>query len=465
MVYRCCMTTLAPIDTSCSLSEVTVRLVTNLEIARWQSLMDQHHYLGFRGFVGERIYQVAEWQGRWVALIGWTAAAYRCRARDSWIGWSDDQRRRRLRFVANNARFLILPDAHVPHLGSRVLGLAMRRLSSDWQAIHGHPVVLAETFIDPSRFRGTVYWAANWQDVGTTLGFGRHHGTYQWHGQVKRVALRCLVPPARAWLTTAWDVAAFISGGPSIVLSAQSLTTGPQSLMARLNTLVDVRKPRGVRHPYGTVLTIALAAIAAGCTSLLAIGEWAGGLTQEQLATLHAARFKGRYIPPSESAIRRALQRSDAEALDRTLEQWMAEQGIPNAIACDGKTVRGSGNATTKPRHLVSAVIHGTTRVVAQTAVDEKSNEIPAMRTLLDPVQLAGTLITADAMHTQRDFATYVVEEKKADYLLIAKGNQPTLEADIRTLDAEDFSPSGRNVGQGPRSPGASAHPDQYRPQ
>jgi len=458
------MTTVST-DTSFPLAEVTVRLVTGHEVARWQALMDQYHYLGFPGFVGERLYQVAEWQGRWLALIGWTAAAYRCRARDTWIGWTDDQRRRRLRFVANNARFLILPDAHAPHLGSRVLGLAMRRLRRDWQAIHGHPIVLAETFIDPSRFRGTVYWAANWQDVGTTLGFGRHHGTYQWHGQVKRVALRPLVPQAQAWLTAAWDVAAFITGGSQIMLSTESLATGPRSLMARLSTLPDVRKPRGVRHPYGTVLTIALAAIAAGCSSLLAIGEWASGLTQEQLATLHAARFKGRYIPPSESAIRRALQRSHAEVLDRLLEEWMAEQGTPAAIACDGKTVRGSGNATTKPRHLVSAVIHGTTRVIAQTAVDEKSNEIPAVHTLLKSIDLAGTLVTADAMHTQRDFATFVVEEKHADYLLIAKGNQPTLEADIRALAPEDFSPSGRNVGQGPRSHGAPSHPNQHRPQ
>jgi hypothetical protein len=217
--------------------------------------------------------------------------------------------------------------------------------------------------------------------------------------------------------------------------------------MARLATLPDVRKPRGVRHSYVTVLTITLAAIAAGCTSLLAIGEWASGLTQEQLATLHAARFKGRYIPPSESAIRRTLQRSDAEALDGILQDWMAEQGVPDAIACDGKTARGSGNATTKARHLVSAVVHGTTRVIAQTAVDEKSNEIPAMYPLLDSLDLTGTLVTADAMHTQRELATYLVEEKHADYLLIAKGNQPKLPADIQALSPEDFSPSGRNMG------------------
>jgi len=277
---------------------VRVRRITRDEVARWQALVATYHYLGFPGFVGERVYQVAEWQARWLALIGWTAAAYRCRARDRWIGWSDAQRQHRLRFVANNARFLILPDAHVLHLGSRVLGLALRRLRADWQAVHGHPVVLAETFIDPSRFRGTVYWAANWQDVGTTLGFGRHHGTYIWHGHVKRVALRPLVPQAQAWLSAPWDVAAFIAEEGPRMISLRSVVSGRRSLMERLAAVPDVRKPRGVRHPYVTVLTIALAAIAAGCTSLLAIGEWASHLTQEQLATLQAARFKGSMCRP-----------------------------------------------------------------------------------------------------------------------------------------------------------------------
>ena len=176
--------------------------------------------------------------------------------------------------------------------------------------------------------------------------------------------------------------------------------------MARLAVLPDVRKPRGVRHAYITILTIALAAIAAGCTSLLAIGEWAATLTQDQLATLQAARWKGRYVPPSEAAIRRTLQRSDAEALDRILTEWMSEQGVPDAVAFDGKTVRGSRSETAKARHLVSAVVHGTTRVLAQTEVDEKSNAIPAAYPLLDSLDLQGALVTGDAMHTPPDLAT-----------------------------------------------------------
>ena len=430
------------------LAQVTVRLVRRDEVARWQTLMARHHYLGFPGFVGERLYQVAEWQGRWLALIGWTAAAYRCRARDAWIGWTPEQRRRRLRFVANNARFLILPDAHQSNLGSRVLGLATRRLAADWQAVHGHPVVLAETFIDPARFRGTVYRAANWSVVGRTLGFGRHHGTYQWHGQPKWVAVRPLDRGARRGLTAVWDDPVLKKGGGhTMALGTPALVTAPNSLYQRLGTLPDARKPRGIRHSYQTILTLALAAVATGVTSLLAIGQWAADLTQEQLAIVGASRFKGRYVPPSESAIRRTLQRSDAAALDAILEEWMADFGFGDAVAFDGKTVRGSGSDTQGPRHLVAAVVHGTTRVVAQQEVASKTNEIPVAHDLLAPLELKGNMVTADAMHTQTKLADYLVTEKHADYLLVAKDNQPTLANAIRALAPEDFSPSGGNLG------------------
>ncbi len=140
----------------------------------------------------------------------------------------------------------------------------------------------------------------------------------------------------------------------------------------------------------------------------------------------------------------------------------MAEQGIPEAIACDGKTVRGSCSASTKPRHLVSAVIHGTTRMIAHTGVDEKSNEMPAIHTLLDSLDVIGTSITADAMHTQRHLYG---REETGGLPLDCKGNQPTLEQAIGTLSSEDFSPSGRNVGQRTRPSETSSPPSQYRPQ
>ena len=118
-----------------------------------------------------------------------TRSALHCAARERWIGWSSLQRRARLFLVVGNTRFLILPQASGQRcLASRVLGLSLRRLARDWQALHGHPIVLAESFVDPARFAGTCYRAANWIEVGLTRGYGRARGTlnYVRHGAPKR---------------------------------------------------------------------------------------------------------------------------------------------------------------------------------------------------------------------------------------------------------------------------------------
>ncbi len=118
--------------------------------------MERHHYLGFRGLVGGGVRQVAEApDGRWLALLGWHAGSFKVGVRDRFIGWTREQQFRRLRLVANNTRFLVLPGFRIPNLASRVLGLALRRLSCDMEAQVGHPVLLAETFVDPSRYAGT----------------------------------------------------------------------------------------------------------------------------------------------------------------------------------------------------------------------------------------------------------------------------------------------------------------------
>jgi hypothetical protein len=129
------------------------------------------HYLGFGGAVGENLqYVVRDAQGRPLACLVFGAAAWKCQARDRFIGWTSGQRQNHLGLVANNTRFLILPWVKVPDLGSWILGQVAGRIGRDWQAKYGHPVVLLETFVERERFRGTVYRAANWQPVGTTAG-------------------------------------------------------------------------------------------------------------------------------------------------------------------------------------------------------------------------------------------------------------------------------------------------------
>src|SRR5512136_427585 len=116
------------------LQQITVRLIRPEEQGRWDQLVSQHHYLKNAKLVGERLCYVVQHQDQWLALLGWSAAAYHIRARDQWIGWNDNQRRARLHLVANNARFCLLTQpGQYPNLASRALALNLARLPQDWQ--------------------------------------------------------------------------------------------------------------------------------------------------------------------------------------------------------------------------------------------------------------------------------------------------------------------------------------------
>ena len=169
----------APSRATPVLREVTVRLARPDERRRWDDLMDERHYLGFKQFAGRGLRYVAEWNGRWLALPGWQTGVFSCAPRDKWLGWHRAVQYRRLHLVANNTRFLVLPDGEgVPDLASCVPGVNLRRLSGDWERSWVHPAVLAETFVEPSRFRGTCYRAANWIKPGPSKGCARSNGRF-----------------------------------------------------------------------------------------------------------------------------------------------------------------------------------------------------------------------------------------------------------------------------------------------
>jgi hypothetical protein len=169
--------------------------------ALFEALLHHHHYLGHRGSVGENLqYLVSDRHGHPLACILFGAAAWQCRARDQHIGWDAPIRQRRLGYVANNTRFLILPWVRVPHLASHLLGCIARRLSGDWQRKYGHPIHLLETFVDTSRFAGTCYRAANWRMVGQTTGRTRQNKTHVPQSAPKAVWLYPLRKDFRALL-------------------------------------------------------------------------------------------------------------------------------------------------------------------------------------------------------------------------------------------------------------------------
>jgi hypothetical protein len=153
----------------------------------FNSLVEQYHYLGYEQPVGEHLKYLVSVRGQAIACLAWSSSPRHLGCRDRFIGWSPEQRRRNVHLLAYNTRFLILPWVRVPHLASYLLGRMAARISRDWQQCYAHPVYLLETFVDPERFRGTCYRAANWLVLGRTTGRGKDDLTHRPNRPVKEV--------------------------------------------------------------------------------------------------------------------------------------------------------------------------------------------------------------------------------------------------------------------------------------
>jgi hypothetical protein len=231
------------------------------------------------------------------------------------------------------------------------------------------------------------------------------------------------------------------------------LTGGPGGLLERLGALRDPRSRHGRRHALAGLLAIAAAAVLAGARSYTAIAEFAGELPQTTLARLGIWQrpYATWHVAPSETTLRRVLQQVDADELDRLVGGWLAEQqpaseaDQPGAVAVDGKTLRGAVGEDGRQVHLFAALAHSSGTVLAQRQVGAKTNEVTQFRPLLDQVDLAGRVVTADALHTQVDHARWLVEDKHADYVFCIKDNQPGLVRSIDQLPRSAFSPGPPN--------------------
>jgi hypothetical protein len=169
-----------------------------VESRRWREQMERYHYLGCPVPFGAHLRYWVRTEDRELACLLWTSPAWKMQARDEWIGWSEEQRRGNLQEIVNNGRFLILPWVRVKGLASKILALAARQMPRDWESHYGHHPLLLETLVDPSRFRGTCYRAANWIHIGQTTGRGRMDRGHKAHGQaIKDIYIYPLVPDAR----------------------------------------------------------------------------------------------------------------------------------------------------------------------------------------------------------------------------------------------------------------------------
>lgn len=406
------------VDTAVDLRQVVVRPIRAEERQAFDRLLIEHHYLKSSVLVGEALRYVATVGERWLALLGWSTASLKCRPRDEWIGWPDRLQWRRLRLIANNSRFLVLPGARQPHLASRVLGLSCRRLTGDWRVAFGHPLLLAETFVERDRFLGTCYRAAGWTSLGETKGFGRSAGVYYEHGVCKRILVKPLHRDCRALLC---DPAPHPEWSPEEQgMDSLSLRlVGSGSLYEALQKVPDPRDRQGCSYRKSAgLLVLVIAAVLAGRQSYEGIAQWVEDVPEDLLRALSCTRdaSTGRCRRPSEPTIRRIIKAVDGEAVDRVLAQWACEQGVKlpgNAIAIDGKSLRGSHGADPQQQvHLVAAFTHREGVVIAQRQIAGKSNEIPAAQALLKELDLEDVTVTVDAMHTQRATAEMIVEKK-----------------------------------------------------
>jgi len=231
-----------------------------------------------------------------------------------------------------------------------------------------------------------------------------------------------------------------------------------RSLWERMNQLPDVRRSKGRRHGLAATLTICALATLCGARGTRAIADFAGYLNRTQLRLLRAYRNPktGQYEPPSEPTIRRMLKRVPAAKFDAAVMTWMkAHDPQPlRRLAVDGKTIKGSRRADGRPVHLVAAVSPESLRLAAQRPVDEKSNEITALRPMLADLPLDGVIVTADAMHAQQDAARFLQQEKGAEYFFSLKGNQPSIQEKAQKLLDSAFPPSasGASPDRGERS-------------
>ena len=385
-------------------------------------------------------YSISDENGDRLGVMVFVSAARRLRHRDAWIGWTDEQRRRRLQLVVNNARFLLLPERTVPNLGSAVLKRINARLSADWQERYGHPVLVVETFVDPSLFNGTVYTAAGWQELGLTQGNSRKsRDYYEPNGQPKRLFVKALQRTACEWLqaqTLPPELAPVEEKSrPRCTQSAEELA----SLKDLFKAKVPEYHKQACTYPAYALLSIMAAAHLAGAPrGQKDLAVFAKSLSQSQRAALGIRRKAGSkyYSSPDQSTFSRMMSSVDIDKVEAVMIEWQTVvRGAPaedELVVIDGKIPKHSGG-----KNVVTAITSPSQHYLGLQIVEDKTNEITAARELFNKLDLDGKCVSLDALHTQKQTAAELVLEHGADYFFTVKGNRPNLSAQIKNRVSE----------------------------
>jgi hypothetical protein len=352
---------------------------------------------------------------------------------------------RKKRGTLHLSRYCLLPGKTCPNLGSRVLRLTLERVSADWQSHYGHPVLIAETFVDPEQFCGTVFSASGWVELGQTDGWGRHQRDYYvQHDKPKRLFARELCRKARRSLQAEHLKPALAAVESKVIPRPRQRVQQIASMADRFKKVPDFRE-RFESYPLWSLLTIVLLAVLCGAPrGSKDLAKFARGFSQAQRRALGIRRNKqGRYPAPSQPTFSRCLQKVDGRKLEEVIlavqEQVRGQPPQEDLIALDGKEPKHGGG-----QGVLTAVSLPSQFYLGSEIVEEKTNEIPVAPQLLQRLDLQGRLVSLDALNTQDQTARAVVMEGGGDYLLTAKGNQPTVEANIQKLvpaPQADFPP------------------------
>ena len=419
-------------------------LVRPEDIAKCDQILIEGHYLHSAKLVGEQLRYAVIWKGQWLAVATWSAAALHLKPRDRFIGWSEEQRRQRLPLVVNNSRLYVLPECHYPNLVSRFMKLMLARLSSDWESKWGHPLALAESFVDPEAYRGTAYKVSGWSQLGPTCGWKRSAvDFYAEHGRPKQLWVRELVKKACVKLRAAELPPQWAEVLPKVPPRCTAKAGEIASLMERLKQdLPEFRRKQSLAYPLAGMLALIAMAVFSGLTKGYEdLADYAATLSQGQLRAL---KFRldgrtGRVRCPQRTSFQRVLTGVNAEILERVLLLWQEQVLGPvqdQLVVLDGKKIRHA--------HVESLnAVAGTGRWLGSTRVQAGSNEIPAAREQLAKLDIVDKIVLADAAHTQVETAGQILYEQGGEYLLTVKKNQKGLFETLKTLFTEQrFSPS-----------------------
>ena len=345
-------------------SSLVIELVDSSQEQTFQQLMQAHHYLGSLPKIGHTLWYVAIIDGVWCALLSFSAPALKCAARDKWIGWSYRHQYDRLNLVANNSRFLILPEYHIKNLASQILSRCKRRVQQDWIDKFGYPLLVLETFVDPKRFHGTIYHASNWQLVGSTKGYKRTRTGYSESLQSpKLIFMMPLQRNARALLSRPFLEECYKTGKTRMKLTADQML----SLYDFFKDINDPRRAQGKKHRLPVILSLSAAAILCGMRGYKDISLWVHSLGQKARSRFRCRKRNGLYEVPSLTVIRLALITTDPEELDQALSGWNTQYGsIDESLAIDGKTMCNAIDHEGNQTHIMSAIGHQSGHCYAQ---------------------------------------------------------------------------------------------------